>query len=345
MSCLAHDKRFRSSFHNIINELRNEKRMPVEIIRSMPNKCCTCNDENKETIETVIMKEENQFMKLKNLIERVNREKQTNPKLILSLNRFENFINEHRSPTPLLSESLSVSKHKKNHSLSVDNSSSSDSASEDESRIQNSIKTRRIVRSSSSDESSSSSDDEDIMPMEITKSVVRRGRQQNQKVQIPSKPIKNGTFLFLPYNTKNTTKGKKPDPLVDVAKTLLLKRFIGRNGHIASLEKQYGVRINMITPKTSKQVMNALEDAKKGLENLTIRNQNGSSTVSESHEGQWVLVRSKKPQKKTNPTDFEQALDDLTNRWESCLHIKKRNGDEADNSNDSTRKRQYLSNK
>jgi hypothetical protein len=312
--------------------------MPVEIIRTMPNKCCTCNDENKETIEPVIMKEENQFIKLKDLIERVNREKQTNPKLILSLNRFENLINEHRGPPPLLSESLSIPKQKKNHS-------SSDSDSEDESKIKNSIKTRMIVDSSSSDGSSSSSDDEDITPMEITKSVVRRGRQQNQKVQKPSKPIKNGTFLFLPYYTKTSMKGKKPDPLVDVAKTLLLNRFIGRNGHIASLEKQYGVRINMITPKTSKQVMNALEDAKKGLQKLTIRNQNGSSTVPESQEGEWVLVRSKKPQKQTNTTDFEQALDDLTNRWESCLHIKKRNGDEADNSDDSTRKRQYLSKK
>jgi len=64
MSCLAHDKRFRASFHNIINELRNENRIPVAILRSMPNKCCTCNDENKETIKPVIMKEDNQFIKL-----------------------------------------------------------------------------------------------------------------------------------------------------------------------------------------------------------------------------------------------------------------------------------------
>ena len=298
MSCLAHDKRFRSSFHNIINELRNEKRMPVDILRTLPNKCCTCNDENKETTESVIMKEENQLMKLNDLIERVNREKQMNSKLYSSLNRFENLIEKYRGPA---SQSIELK----------------------------SVPTPKNLRRPRLFKDSSSSDSEDSTSMEISETPAGRKKQQNQKI---SKSIKNGTFLFLPYANEDKMKRKHSDPLLDVAKKLQRDRFIARDGHISQLEKQYNVRINMITNKTSENVTEALERAKKGLENLTIRNKNKAVVLAEKQEGEWVLVRSKKPPNQTNIDDFEQALDDLTNRWESCLTIKKRKGDEADNS-------------
>ncbi|CAF5203773.1 unnamed protein product, partial [Rotaria magnacalcarata] len=76
-----HDKRFRSSFHSVINELRNEARTPVSILQTMPRQCCKCNDENQQTVEPAVMKEQNELPKLKQLIERINRENQTNPKL------------------------------------------------------------------------------------------------------------------------------------------------------------------------------------------------------------------------------------------------------------------------
>jgi hypothetical protein len=297
MSCLAHDKRFCSSFHHIINELRNENRMPVSILRTMPNRCCTCHDENKDIMESVMMKEENQCTKLKNLIERVNREKQTNPKLILSLNRFENLIEQNRGPAPVLS-------------------------------VQ-----KRAPSSSSSEDSSSSSDSEDTIPMEISKPSVRDRKK-------PPKPIKNGTFLFLPYETKSKTTRKDSNSLLDVAKTLQRNRFIGRLGHIGLLEKQYDVRINMITPKTSQQVTEALENAKKGLDKLTIHNKNQTMKMSEKKDGEWILIRSKKPQKQTNSTtNIEKALEDLTSKWESCLTITKRENDESHDSSHLTIKK------
>jgi hypothetical protein len=344
MSCLAHDKRFRSLFHNIINELRNENRTPASIIRTMPSKCCTCNDESKETIEPVVMKEENQLIKLKNLIERVNREKQSNSKLILSLNRFEHLIEENRSSAPVPSEIVSVHNREKVSALSDDSTSSADyeeqavvssssddscssSDSEDDLPRKHQTKPIKVVFKSSSCTSSSP----DVTPMEVSKPSVRSGKKQ--------KPIKNGTFLFLPYTFEGKAARNKTDSLLEVAKKLQRSRFIGRNGHAGMLEKQYDVRINMITPKTSKQVTEALEKAKQGLENLTIRNRKESMILSEKQEGEWVLVRSKKPLNQTNTADIDQLLDDLTNRWETCLQIKKRKCDEADNSDDSNHKR------
>jgi hypothetical protein len=337
MSCLAHDKRFRSSFHGVINELRNEKCMSVSILRAMPNRCCTCHDENKEIVEPVIMKEQHQFMKLNNLIERVNREKQINPKLILSLNRFENLIEENRGSVSVLSESLSVKKQKQS-SLSFDDSSSSSDSE------QESLSVKKQKQSSSSDDdsssSSSSSDAEDIIPMEISKTPIRYGKKryqktkkQNQKIKKISKPIKNGTFLFLPYTREGKTERKTSNSsLLDVAKQLQRNRFIGRNGRIAVLEKQYDVRINMITQKTSAQVTEALENAKKGLDKLKIHDNKKSMEISEKQEGEWVLIRSKKPQNQTNTDDIEQLVDELTSQWESCLNIRKRKNDESDDS-------------
>ena len=356
MSCLTHDKRFCSSFHNIINELRNENRTLVSILRSMPSKCCTCNDETKETIESVIMKEENQLIKLQNLIERVNREKPSNSKLVLSLNRFENLIEKNRAPAPV----LSVENHEKitkghvpnkrgikpKHIVFGSSSSDSNTSSDSDNDVPKKCQTKVVLRQSSSDSSSSDSDNDspkkrqtklvlrrsssqsnssldldDVIPMETSKPIVKRGKQQNQK---KSKPIKNGTFLFLPYTSKGKTASNKTDSLLEVAKALQRNRFIGRNGHIALLQKQYDVHINMITRKTSKQITEALENAKQGFENLKICNQNESIAMADKQEGEWVLIRSKKPQKETKTDNFEQLLDDLTNRWETCLTIKKR---------------------
>ncbi|CAF4461701.1 unnamed protein product, partial [Rotaria magnacalcarata] len=61
MSCLVHDKGFRSSFHGVINELRNEARTPVSILQTMPRQCCKCNDENQQTVEPAVMKEQNEL--------------------------------------------------------------------------------------------------------------------------------------------------------------------------------------------------------------------------------------------------------------------------------------------
>jgi hypothetical protein len=222
-----------------------------------------------------------------------------NSKLISSFNRFAITIDENRGPAPVLAESLSVQKQ----------------------------------------EESCSSDDEDITPMEISKPSVRYRKKQNQKIQKPSKPIKNGTFLFLPYPHEAKTGRKNSNSLFDVAKTLQRSRFINPKGHIGVLEKQYGVRINMITPKTSQQITEALENAKKGLDQLTIHNSKKSLTMSEQQEGEWVLIRAKKPAHQTDATDIEQLLDELTNRWETCMNIRKRGNDEADNSDESVHKK------
>ncbi|CAF5161664.1 unnamed protein product, partial [Rotaria magnacalcarata] len=47
---------------------------------------------------------------------------------------------------------------------------------------------------------------------------------------------------------------------------------------------------------------------------------------------EWVLIRSKKPQKETKLADVQQALEDLMNLWESCLKVEKR---ELDDDSDS----------
>ncbi|CAF0774204.1 unnamed protein product [Rotaria sp. Silwood1] len=316
MSCLVHDKRFRSSFHSVINELRNEKRMPIPILRTLPRQCCTCHDENSETMEQIMVaQEENELIKLKNLIERVNQEKQMNPKLILSLNILKNLIEKNRSSTSLLSESSSVEKQKRRKPTFNHSSSSSSSSSKDSSSSSSSTESS----SSSSSTSSSSSSDADH--------------------KMTRKTIKNGTFLFLPYTFDHKTKNRNSDHLLEVAKELQRKRFIGPNGHFSILEKQYGVRINMITSKTSKQVTNALENAKKGFENLKIHNQEEAVKKSNKLEGEWILLRSKKSLNQTKLADMEQALDDLINRWENCLKVKKRTNDFEDDSDNPIQKK------
>ncbi|CAF1162875.1 unnamed protein product [Adineta steineri] len=318
MSCLTHDKRFCSIFHNIINELRKENRTPLSILRTMPRKCCTCND---EIIKHAIVKDKNKLDILKNLIERINREKQPNPKLILSLVRFQNLIEENRTPLAVLPVE---------EKTTIDESHPDSTSSSFKTQIKP-IKIHWDLSSSS----------KDTTPMETSKSAVIR--KQDKKCSKRSKSIKCGTFLFLPYTFEGKTARKKSDSLVDVAKVLQRNRFIGPDGHVAILEKQYDVRINMITPKTSEQITDALENAKKGLENLTIHNQNKSIEMSKQKEGEWVLVRPKKPKDQINTADFEKVLDDLTDRWERSLKVEKRKCDKTDNSHNKISREKYHS--
>ena len=333
MSCLVHDKRFRSSFHSIINELRNEKRMPLSIIQTMPRKCCSCNDETKDIIESLVIKEENQFIHLKHLIERINREKQANPKLILSLYRLQNLIEKYQFSDPVLLKSSSIEKQK--HLSSSSGHASCFMTSKDESSKNN--ETEKDHKSTAG-EDSCSLDVEDSTPMDIYTPIAKCEKQKRRRKRKSSTLIKDGTFLFLPYTVENGIE-KNSDSLVELAKTLQLHRFITRNGHFPLLEKEYDVHINMMTSKTSKQVTKALENAKIGFENLTIHNRKESMAMSEKLAGEWVLVRSKKVRHETTTINMEQLFDDLINRWENCLKIKKRKQDEEDNFNDSIQKR------
>jgi hypothetical protein len=95
----------------------------------------------------------------------------------------------------------------------------------------------------------------------------------------------------------------------------------------------------MITKKTNQQVTEALENAKKGLDKLTIHNKKQTMKMSEKQDGEWILVRSKKPEKQKKSTNIDKALEDLTSRWESCLTISKRERDERDDSSHWSRKK------
>ncbi|CAF4727548.1 unnamed protein product, partial [Rotaria magnacalcarata] len=69
------------------------------------------------------MKEQNELPKLKQLIERINRENQTNPKLVLSLNLLISLIEKNRSPTLVSSKQNSSSSSNSDSSTrSEDNS-------------------------------------------------------------------------------------------------------------------------------------------------------------------------------------------------------------------------------
>ncbi|CAF1427467.1 unnamed protein product [Rotaria magnacalcarata] len=232
---------------SVINELQNEARTPVSILQTMPRQCCKCNDENQQTVEPAVMKEQNELPKLKQLIERINRENQTNPKLVLSLNLLISFIEKNRSPTLVSSKQ----------------------------------------NSSSSSNSDSSTGSEDNSPMDVSRPIFTRGGKPGRKTLKPSRKtprslekIKCGTFVFC--HTKNVTE--------------------------------------------------ALDNAMKGFENLKIHNHLETIQNAEQKLGEGVLIRSKKPQKETKSADVQQALEDLMNRWESCLKVEKRERDDDSDS-------------
>jgi hypothetical protein len=284
MACLVHNPHYRSLFHAVVNELRNEKRTSVHILRNMPNKCCTCKDSDKLTLRSVLIHDTDKLINLKKLYDQIERDKQGNPKLVLSFNRLENFIKENRGIESIVS--LTIDRQR---------SSSNDSSSESGSRS----------------------------PMDTGRPIFGKKAK---------KPLKNGTFLFLPYKFDD-----KPtdDSLLVVAKNLQRGRFIGRNRYIASLEKQHNVCVNMITSKTTEQIARTLQNAKAGIGNVKIHNQND---VSKEENGEWILVRQKKEMgKQADTTDFEELLDELKNRWDRFLKIKKRKNDGT--SEDSPRKK------
>jgi hypothetical protein len=283
MTCLVHDTHYRSLFHAVVNELRNENRTPVSILRSMPHKCCTCNDIDTITLISVLIHDKDQLIKLKNLINRIEQEKESNPKLVLALNLLENFIKENRGPVPEPVDNKMEEGHVSNH---CETSSSFLSDSEDNVRMN-----------------------------------TRKPKQKTKQSNKPPKPIKNGTFLFLPYQFENEEGSNES---LIAAKTLQRGRFIGRNGNIPELENAHDARINMITSKTTEQVTKALEKAKSETGKVIIHNR---KDIVEGEDGEWILIRPKKSphQNKTETTtDFTALLDDLTSRWKTCLKMKKR---------------------
>jgi len=278
MACLVHDPHYRSLFHAVVNELRNENRVPVPILRNMPNKCCTCKDIDKLMLMSVLMYDTYTLKNLQKLINQIDRDKKTNPLLVLSLNRLENFIKENRGPAPKIPES----------DIDMRESRHSDFESEDGTRMDT-------------------------------------GKRKSKREKKPPKPLKSGTFLFLPYKFEEQPKSGLP---LETAKKLQRGRFLGRNKYIASIEEQHNVCINMITAKTSEQIKHTLNNAKAGIGNVKIHNQ---EDLTDKEDGEWILVREKKKEDQINTTDFEVLLNELKNRWDSFLKVRKRKREEDHN--------------
>ena len=286
MSCLAHNKRFRSSFHSIINELYKEQRLPVDILRTMPRRCCTCQKSEDTVLEPSKLEEGDASMrKLGQLNEQVYGVAEVKDKLIQSLVRFNHLIHANRNPPLSTGVKSEAAPEETSPAMSIGEDSSSSSSSPE---------------------------------------APRKKKPQKRKHAKRSKPIKSGVFVYLPYLAKSTTQGNKPGYLMDVARKMQLSRFLGCNGHLAVLEKQYNARLNIITAKTSKEISAALENAKKGLEQLTIHKAEESLALSAKQNGEWVLVRPKQNPKSSRTSDIDQLLNELTNRWEKCLNIEKR---------------------
>lgn len=161
------------------------------------------------------------------------------------------------------------------------------------------------------------------VPMEIDEDKDSRVQKKTTKA-IPS-----GTFLFLPYSSAQKASGSNT-VCSESLKILQRGRFIGRLGHIALLEKEHHVCINMVTVKTKETVKQALEQAKNGSENFRVHTEKPDMLDT---AGEWILIRHKSSPKETSTADFQPVLDALTNRWQSCLTIKKRKL-EADNADD-----------
>ncbi|CAF2848858.1 unnamed protein product [Rotaria sp. Silwood2] len=136
MACLAHNPHYRSFFHAVVNELRNEKCMPVSILRNIPRQCCTCNNLDNETLINVLIDDKDKLINLKKLIDQIDRDKKTNPKLVLSLNRLENIIKKYR----ILDSNLLSTSTVDNHVSKLHDDSSE---SEDDHRMD--IGRRRII--------------------------------------------------------------------------------------------------------------------------------------------------------------------------------------------------------
>ena len=322
MACLAHDKRFRSTFHTIINVLRGENRMPENALRTMPSQCCTCHAKNSSPVDPVAFDESDQLVQLEKLTERVNDHKQSNAELALSLTRFRKLIHENRGPVVVLPVHDDDTELMDEH-ISTDGEISSSSA----------------YSRSSSASSSCSSLDLYVPPLSRltrprvvrlwrpsrllnrTHTIRRSVLQGSQKIPRPPKPIKKGTFIFLPYKCKFLDKNRITDHLMQVARAMQLSRFFSRADDLSEWETKYNASIHMLTSKSSARMNQALENAKKGLDKLTIRDRDASVATSEEQAGEWVLVR---PKTMAASKNVDELLNDLTDRWEKCLTVEKR---------------------
>ena len=140
-----------------------------------------------------------------------------------------------------------------------------------------------------------------------------------------AKPIKDGTFLFLPYRFEEKPKSES---LHRDATKIQRGRFIGRVGYIAKLEAKYSVCINMITP-TTKAPMNAALQAARSNEGSNGIHAPSDAADPAKEEGEWLLIRPKRLPKQEKNTDFSAVLDDLSDRWKACLKVRKRKHDDA----------------
>jgi hypothetical protein len=223
---------------------------------------------------SVLIHDNYNLKNLQNLIDQINRDKTTNPLLVLSLNRLENFIKENRGPAPEISEpKLDIYTRKNRH-----------------------FDTRMDT-----------------------------GKRISKQQKEPPKPLKSGTFVFLPYKFEEQPKSII---LLVNAKKLQRGRFIGRNKYLASIEKQHNVYINMLTITTTEQIRHTLNNAKAGIGNVKIHNQ---EDLTDKEDGEWILVRQKKNEDQTNTTDFEALLNELKNRWDSFLNVQKRKSERDHN--------------
>ena len=300
MPCLGHDKRFRSVLQAVANQLRKEERTSKSVIRALPRQCCTCQNDASDTVELVAMKEndtDHQWMNIQSLRERIKKVEPEDQKLIRSFNELEKIIRENRAEIPMVT---------------------------DEPVLPKPTRKSRVLSRRRWSSASSSSDSESVKPQKPTKK-----HKQTKRLR----KIKQGTFVFLPFKatTSNRKQAGQQDPLVAVAQSQQLKRFLGPKGHFGVLEGTHKVQINVVTPKTTAQITDALEDAKKGMENLTIYKEKETIAASENLPGVWVLVR---PKAKKSTTDVNAVLDKIIDQWKSCLAIEKRPFSSGDSESD-----------
>lgn len=73
----------------------------------MPRKCCTCTDIDKLTLASLCIDDKDNLKKLQNLVDQVNRDKTSNPNIVLSLYQLGNFIKENCTSAPQPSSTVS----------------------------------------------------------------------------------------------------------------------------------------------------------------------------------------------------------------------------------------------
>jgi hypothetical protein len=96
MTCLVHHNDYRSIFHGVVNELRKEKLISASLLRTMPRKSCTCQNNNEYTDELVKIGDSKRLTRFEELRDKVTRNRTTNPALMSSLKRLEVIIEQCR---------------------------------------------------------------------------------------------------------------------------------------------------------------------------------------------------------------------------------------------------------